>query len=336
MAAHVLGFLLWILSLLCVEESESFILRAEVQAAQQPLAKASTRTWSSNPSDEMTKKKQRRKARREEQANLDAASRPSLSPLDRASPRGLASSSNETKASSPRRNKGNVPNVEWRAVSWDHLREHPLYVALPEPEVLMPHLESPAQYPLFRQDSWQWDALHQGRLTTSSVSGVLGFHEPQSALIISLPRSLTSSGKAASARAKLLDAPPASYVELLQLLSLRVRATSSRSGAREAAKSTVWIEEPPDSKALFPYTYSPPSPPTARRSPYSDSVQGIRMRWGNTQEATSILAAVNFLSRQGAKVCEAGLFPLEASYPTHEALVAVRAPALEANTEAPA
>lgn len=45
------------------------------------------------------------------------------------------------------------------------------------------------------------------------------------------------------------------------------------------------------------------------------------MQWGSTQEATSLLTALNYFGRQGARLSEAGLYPLEAIYPTHEDLV---------------
>ena len=42
------------------------------------------------------------------------------------------------------------------------------------------------------------------------------------------------------------------------------------------------------------------------------SISRIRMQWGSVQEATSILAALNYLRRGNAVVEEAGLQPLEA------------------------
>ena len=46
------------------------------------------------------------------------------------------------------------------------------------------------------------------------------------------------------------------------------------------------------------------------------------MQWGSTQEATSLLAVLNHFGRQGATLCEAGMYPLEAFYPRHEDLAA--------------
>jgi len=64
----------------------------------------------------------------------------------------------------------------------------------------------------------------------------------------------------------------------------------------------------------FPYEYTPnpaykPGPPISYRVETSGQA---RMIWGNTQEATALLAAVNFLAKEGAIVREAGLCALEA------------------------
>ena len=63
---------------------------------------------------------------------------------------------------------GDRPNILWQAVTSEELRAHPLFVALPPPgEVALRAAEDCAK---LRQDSWQWDVLHPGRLTTSKVT----------------------------------------------------------------------------------------------------------------------------------------------------------------------
>ncbi|TFJ86709.1 hypothetical protein NSK_001797 [Nannochloropsis salina CCMP1776] len=70
----------------------------------------------------------------------------------------------------PYRRSGDCPNVHWRAIPFPHLRQHPSFQALPpsRPPSRLADLR------FFRQDSWEWRALHVGRLTTSRVGGLLG------------------------------------------------------------------------------------------------------------------------------------------------------------------
>eukprot|EP00290_Baffinella_frigidus_P001617 CAMPEP_0180166824 /NCGR_PEP_ID=MMETSP0986-20121125/31797_1 /TAXON_ID=697907 /ORGANISM="non described non described, Strain CCMP2293" /LENGTH=88 /DNA_ID=CAMNT_0022118069 /DNA_START=53 /DNA_END=316 /DNA_ORIENTATION=- len=87
----------------------------------------------------------------------------------------------------------------------DHLRAHPLFVAAPEPHQVV--VNGPADYNSFRQDSAEWSMLHDGRVTTSRMASILGFYEPLGATILSVPRSLSGSHKAAEAAYKLALPP---------------------------------------------------------------------------------------------------------------------------------
>ena len=49
----------------------------------------------------------------------------------------------------------------------------------------------------FRQESWQWDVLHQGRMTTSQAVAALGFLEPKAGRILGVPRGLRRGGEGA-------------------------------------------------------------------------------------------------------------------------------------------
>jgi hypothetical protein len=82
-------------------------------------------------------------------------------------------SADDRDASLPLQPQGSCANAFWRAISAADLRQHPLY--RPLPEVVLQHDAQSLQ--LFRQDSWQWDALHLGRMTTSKASACLGFYE---------------------------------------------------------------------------------------------------------------------------------------------------------------
>lgn len=66
--------------------------------------------------------------------------------------------------------------------------------------------------------------------------------------------------------------------------------------------------------SYFLYEYCSPTrgEDGRRQRPSFSSVGQIRMAWGSLQEATSILAALNYFGRQNATVEEAGLQPLEA------------------------
>ena len=84
---------------------------------------------------------------------------------------------------------GDYPNILWGAVPMDHLRLHPHFVPLPPPTQVR-SLSTLQDVNLFRQDSWQWDALHSGRMTTSQAAAALGFLEPSAAQDLDIPRSL--------------------------------------------------------------------------------------------------------------------------------------------------
>jgi hypothetical protein len=64
-------------------------------------------------------------------------------------------------------NAGSLPNMLWRAVSMEDLRQHPHFVGLPEPHEVK--IQSAIDYRKFRQGSKQWCLLHDGRLTTSRL-----------------------------------------------------------------------------------------------------------------------------------------------------------------------
>ncbi|KAI2503284.1 hypothetical protein MHU86_11114 [Fragilaria crotonensis] len=105
-------------------------------------------------------------------------------------PTASSSMSNRKKQSNRRHEQlprfGNLPDIYWRAISMDHLRMHPKFDALPAHVGKLDCLEDVRN---FRQDSWQWDALHAGRCTTSQASAALGFLEPEAAAVLQIPKS---------------------------------------------------------------------------------------------------------------------------------------------------
>ena len=113
--------------------------------------------------------------------------------------------------------QGDYPDVYWRAVEMEDLRCHPCFDPLPHSSSLKGRIREAKDLSLYRQSSWQWDALHQGRVTTSRLAGALGFHETATAALLGMPPSLVSRGKAAMALAHLLEGRPAGgYIALVQ------------------------------------------------------------------------------------------------------------------------
>jgi len=89
---------------------------------------------------------------------------------------------------------GNIPYIKWRSIPMEHLRSHPSFVALPTPDSIS-DLRSIKDVKLFRQDSLEWDALHEGRCTTSIVASALGFLEPNASKFLNVPRSWVTINK---------------------------------------------------------------------------------------------------------------------------------------------
>lgn len=202
---------------------------------------------------------------------------------------------------------GDHANVFWRAVSMNDLREHPLFSALPNPADV--EVRSVQDLCLFQQDSWQWDALHQGRLTTSRLASILGFFEKGSAAYLGIPTSLTGHERAIGAWQHLRQKPPPNWNHLNN-------PVHDRLPSRRKWPSAELLWRPasgPADKCLFPFQYTP-SPTTqlsstaARRS-RSCSASNIRMAWGSAQEATALLAVLNYfaMTESTVRVCESGM-----------------------------
>uniref|UniRef100_A0A0G4HES6 Uncharacterized protein n=1 Tax=Chromera velia CCMP2878 TaxID=1169474 RepID=A0A0G4HES6_9ALVE len=91
--------------------------------------------------------------------------------------------------SPPCAKQGHVPNLFWRRISKEDLNGHPLFKPLEPPSTL----SSPSDLSLFPQDSWQWDALHLGRVTSARLAPALGFFEPHAAARLDIPYGFRSS-----------------------------------------------------------------------------------------------------------------------------------------------
>jgi hypothetical protein len=199
---------------------------------------------------------------------------------------------------------GNTPDVNWRAIPMEHLRAHPLYIPLPHPNTVT-NLNSLEDVRNFRQDSWQWDELHKGRCTTSQAAPALGLLEPNAARALGIPRSLQKGCMGAYYR---LGQPALRNLEDMN----RILATGGNAEERELESEDIWKEMNyghvgnTDGVYPFPAKYMPSISKNDLKVRTKDaerylqnlsSPMRIRMSWGNIQEATAILTALNYFSK---------------------------------------
>ena len=200
---------------------------------------------------------------------------------------------------------GNLPDIFWRAVPFDHLRQHPKWEALPEQVVALNELEDVR---FFRQDSWQWDALHAGRCTTSQAAAALGFLEETTGQILQIPPSWRRGGRGAYHR---LREPALRTLDEMQKALLE---DSSGVVTEELSESQLWEPQAEGFMANYTYRLTPEEVEERRKvikahgrnTDYLD--RKIRLLWGNTQEATSLLTSLNYFARsENAVLREVGM-----------------------------
>jgi hypothetical protein len=262
------------------------------------------------------------------------------------------------------RGEGNLPDVYWRSIPMEHLREHPRFVPLMESHTIR-RLESLEEARVFRQDSWQWEVLHAGRCTTSHAVAALGFLENMAGEILQVPPRWRKGGRGAYQR--LSHPSPLRTLEGMNRV-LVVSLSSSRDSALKEEE-----EAPSSSRTAPELTLERHVRPDSRRKPYwtvlskdreatdrnqttacsmgrfvarynyrlpplelemrkkvarqclansAASLSAVRMRWGNSQEATALLTALNYFAHNDPKfvmkevgMCGAGL-SLNASSPS--------------------
>lgn len=230
--------------------------------------------------------------------------------------------SKKKRLSAPR--TGNMPDVHWRAIPLSHLRSHPNFRPLPPPSMIR-RLPTREHVRYFRQDSWQWDYLHRGRCTTSQTAAALGFLEDKAASYLDIPKSLRRGGAGAWERLRETSGEEENEsLETLERTLCEERQRSSafgeddgddgddedirmwRPGAREMEKTWMpahRLRNSPFRKSPFPFAakYLPnlTHEELCRRKSHLEQTQhapspmSVRMQWGNSQEATSILTALN-------------------------------------------
>lgn len=196
----------------------------------------------------------------------------------------------------------------------DHLRLHPMFIKLPPPESIE-SLDSLEDARLFSQDSWQWDALHEGRCTTSKAAAALGLLEPKAGHALNIPVSWRRGGKAAYYR--LREKPLRTLGEMNSVLCEGLRITRL---SEEEEEGPVWvIPSARKDGTVFPFAakYLHKITPEERKErrrhaehhAASDSFLSVRLSWGSHQEATSILTALNYFWKRdpGVRVKEVGM-----------------------------
>ncbi len=201
---------------------------------------------------------------------------------------------------------GNSANVYWKSIPMDDVREHPNFRSLPPPEAIRIH--SVEDLCLFRQDTLQWDMLHQGRLTTSKLSSILGFYEKHTASFLQIPMSLQGHDRAVSAWHHICSNRPTDWTHL----QIPSPISSSSLVSTFPLSSSRWRKNVGGSS--FDYSYCAPTRSMTNSRGYT-TASSARLAWGSAQEATALLTAINHFSREGVQVQEAGMNVFEALFP---------------------
>lgn len=201
----------------------------------------------------------------------------------------------------------------------DHLRKHPQVDALPQTIHKLDFVED-VRY--FRQDSWQWDALHDGRCTTSQLPAALGFLEPNASQILQIPKSWCrrDGGITNSAYLRLRLPALRALHQMREVLLVNDDDNQERKKGMDD-EETVWCQ-PPSSHYKFAAKYMPHricADERRRQRQHiaaisKSNILAIKLLWGSAQEATSLLTALNYFYQQDPLVrlqevgmCGAGL-----------------------------
>ena len=224
--------------------------------------------------------------------------------------------SSSTTKRSPRRS-GNLPDIYWRSIPIEDLRHHPQFQPLPPPQHIS-RLETLEDIRLFQQGSWQWDAVHEGRCTTSQAAAALGFLEPKAAKFLGVPRSWQKGGVSAYYRLR----KPA--LRTLEEMNAILCGGEGGSGEQNSAEEESLSKDPSvwqgTTSHHFPfaakYMVRMTRQDMQRRKELSKRFINspgfdfsVRMMWGTAQEATALLTALNYFWQQdnGVVLKEVGM-----------------------------
>eukprot|EP00943_MAST-04B_sp_MAST-4B-sp1_P003754 g3754.t1 len=215
----------------------------------------------------------------------------------------------------------------WVYIPEDHLRAHPLYKQLPVVESLR-KLNSFGDLSLFRQSSQQWNLMHNGRLTTSRAAGATGMLEKKFARKLGIPDSLSGNGKARQSFFHLRNAP--AFVNLLGAEKILCGLDESNNDNYKNDAETKFLIKQNDEyistleKSLwtkndvkknskkFAYNYMRNNDKKNSNNKANAYNKYNRMAYGNIQEPTAILVALNHFYKYNFTIHECGMYAGEA------------------------
>uniref|UniRef100_A0A383WDU8 Uncharacterized protein n=1 Tax=Tetradesmus obliquus TaxID=3088 RepID=A0A383WDU8_TETOB len=222
----------------------------------------------------------------------------------------------------PNGNKSDrVPNIYWRSVSTDQLRQEPRYVALP-PVSLLGTTQGALSYRYVRQESQLWRELHDGMLTTGRLKQALGMHEPKAAQLVGIHPGSRGSSHLLSAYFHLLTTASSSssgskddWADAAATATSSSSSSSSSSGrdaSNEAARRLFNERLASEGAAAGRPAGSPASGPMSADLAAACHRVGmagdipVKLAWGKAQEAAALHCLLQLFPE--AAVEEVGLF----------------------------
>eukprot|EP00543_Licmophora_paradoxa_P004762 CAMPEP_0202454704 /NCGR_PEP_ID=MMETSP1360-20130828/12371_1 /ASSEMBLY_ACC=CAM_ASM_000848 /TAXON_ID=515479 /ORGANISM="Licmophora paradoxa, Strain CCMP2313" /LENGTH=400 /DNA_ID=CAMNT_0049074087 /DNA_START=37 /DNA_END=1239 /DNA_ORIENTATION=+ len=198
----------------------------------------------------------------------------------------------------------------------DHLRSHPMFDPLPLPTRIH-SINHPEDVRYFRQESWQWDALHYGRCTTSKASAALGFLEPNAGKALGIPVGFRKGAMEAYERL----AKQIGCIQSLEDMQVLLTTDDKDATYYQPHRKQSWLWKIPTSNQTRPFAARYAARQTAvereqRRKELKSRkiddhrlIRSFRLDWGNSQEATSILTALNYFWQKdpGIRIKEVGM-----------------------------
>jgi hypothetical protein len=195
---------------------------------------------------------------------------------------------------------GRYPNVQWRSISRQELRHHPRYLALPPVEQITKDWYAVCAWsPFVRQETVLWDELHQGVLTSSRLSSIIGFKEPRTIEYLSLPEQIVGTSQALNAACILKSPPIFDSSQLWRGFQPRRVAKNKKLNLRitqEFNQKLKSVENP-----SFPML----------KETKKDDLQWVRCSWGAAQEPSTIYSLLEAYPE--ARIEETGLTLLAGS-----------------------
>lgn len=189
----------------------------------------------------------------------------------------------------------------------DDLRFHPNFEGLPPPSSIQ-EMDSLEDIRNFRQESWQWDAVHEGRCTTSQAVAALGFLDPEAGRVLGVPKVWQRGAQGAYHRLQRPALRTLNEMNAILCGPSPHNPVSYREEEKEEEenKGDLWTRQEDTNKGRkFPFAAKYNRPITEedvkerkKKSQSYSSSSGfdfsVRMMWGNAQESTSLLTALNY------------------------------------------